>query len=374
MRRGRIFIYLAFILILAVVAVFVVWQRFLQPPPAPTTGSVQPTPQIKLVDVVVATQHISRGTVVTKEVVSTVPFPEDNVIPGMFRSVDEVTGSMAKFDLDSGIPLTKSMLASSSDQLSGTGSLAALSIPPGMVAVSIPVDRLTSVSYAPETGDHVNVIVSMLFADLDTEYQTILPNSTGLVIAPGPRGEDVPPSITAELQGLQDANAAMGRAEIDPVLGQTIYVGPSEAQRPRLVAQTLLQDAVVLKMGDFPTNPEEQTTQAEATPVPEDEQQQQQGQATATPPPPEPERVSLIVSPQDAVTLNYLISSQSARLTLALRSANDPSRVETEAVTLQFLLDQYNIPIPVKLPYGMQPRLDNLSVPALPQPTPVPAP
>jgi len=59
-----------------------------------------------------------------------------------------------------------------------------------------------------------------------------------------------------------------------------------------------------------------------------------------------------VVTPQDAVTLNYLVA-QGARLTLALRSAGDASRVETESVTLQFLLAQYNIQIPAKLPYSM---------------------
>ncbi|MEJ2598463.1 MAG: hypothetical protein P8Z00_09030 [Anaerolineales bacterium] len=84
-----------------------------------------------------------------------------------------------------------------------------------------------------------------------------------------------------------------------------------------------------------------------------------------------PEVVTLIVTPQDAVTLNYLMnlidpkSGASARLTLALRASGDDSRVETEAVTLQFLLDQYNIPVPVKLPYGTEPRVDQLVVPTL---------
>jgi hypothetical protein len=62
--------------------------------------------------------------------------------------------------------------------------------------------------------------------------------------------------------------------------------------------------------------------------------------------------------------LNYLMYS-GAKLTLALRASGDDSRVETEAVTLQFLLDQYNIPVPVKLPYGTQPRVDQLTLPTL---------
>jgi pilus assembly protein CpaB len=47
--------------------------------------------------------------------------------------------------------------------------------------------------------------------------------------------------------------------------------------------------------------------------------------------------------------------------------------IATEAVTLQFLLEQYNIPIPVKLPYATEPRLDEIVPPELPNdatPTP----
>ena len=71
-----------------------------------------------------------------------------------------------------------------------------------------------------------------------------------------------------------------------------------------------------------------------------------------------------MVTPQDAVTLNYLIYS-GAELTLALRFPRDDIRIDTSPVTLQFLLEQYRIPVPVKLPYGTMPRLDVMQVPVL---------
>ena len=76
--------------------------------------------------------------------------------------------------------------------------------------------------------------------------------------------------------------------------------------------------------------------------------------------------MTLIVSPQDAVTLNYVMLNAGAKLNLVLRSASDTKQIKTEAVTLQFLMDQYNIPVPAKLPYGMEPRVDVLSAPQLP--------
>jgi len=83
--------------------------------------------------------------------------------------------------------------------------------------------------------------------------------------------------------------------------------------------------------------------------------------------------VTLIVSPQDAVTLNYLIFA-GGELTLALRHPQDTNTSSTEAVTLQFLLDQYSIPVPVKLPYGLEPRVDDLLWPTLPSDHPSPTP
>lgn len=366
MRRGRIFIYLAFIIILGLLAFVVVWQRFLKPSTTTDVQQPTPTPVVDVVNVVVLTQSVPRGGVMEPDVLSLVPIQRDLFIQGMFTDINEVEGSLAKFDLDSGIPLTKSMLVGSAEQLSGTGSVAALSIPRGMVAVSIPISRLSSVSYAPISGDHVNVIVSMLLAELDPDFQSKLPNMAGVAIAPGTQGETGPEYLTAQVSAGGEQGSSVGKAEVIPGLGQTVYSVPSEPQRPRLVSQYLLQDVIVLKMGEFPYE-----GLPEPTPVPEaaEEQapadnQQQEEQAPETPP--KPEVVTLIVTPQDAITLNYLLYYQSqlgAQMTLALRSAKDDTRVQTEAVTLQYLLETYNIPVPAKLPYGVEPRVDKVLLP-----------
>jgi pilus assembly protein CpaB len=101
----------------------------------------------------------------------------------------------------------------------------------------------------------------------------------------------------------------------------------------------LLQDVVVMKRGDFPLR-------ENAAPA-----QNQDEDA----PPPATDTVTLIVSPQDAIMLTYLTYTN-ARMVLTLRNPSDQSRQATEAATLQFLLSQYNIPVPAKLPYVTQPR------------------
>lgn len=362
MRRGRIFIYLAFILILGLAGTYLVWQRVIQPQQAGAGPEAEPTPVITTVNVVVFSQKVPRGTPISAEVLGLIPVQQELFYEGMFTNITEVEGKLAKFDLEAGIPLTQGMLVESAEQLSGTGSLAALSIPRGMVAISIPINRLSSVSYAPRAGDHVNIITTMMFVDLDTDFQTSLPNKNIGVTPPSAGSETEVPNLVAVTGG---GGNLIGRPSVDPVLGQTFYQVPAEdKQRPRMVSQNLLQDIVVLQVGNFPLAEEEEAAQAQAeAPVTQESETGQTAEQTPKEILP-PDLITLIVTPQDAITLNYLLYG-GAQLTLVLRSAEDDTRVQTEAVTLQFLLEQYNIPIPVKLPNGLEPRVDSLTAPVL---------
>jgi pilus assembly protein CpaB len=345
------------------VGAYIVWQRFLQPAPEEIEGAPEPTPVVDLVRVVVVTQPTPRGSILDETILGMIEIPRDVLIEGMFTDMAQVVGRQAKFDLDSGIPLTASMLVDSAEQLSATGSVAALSIPRGKVAVSINIGRFTSVSYAPRAGDHVSVIASMLFIDLDSQFQAALPNHIGGVTGPYVNPETGQGFITIQVTGGTEGSPFLGRTELDPYLNELAYVIQSEAQRPRLVTQTIIYDAEVLRIGEFPL-PEEEEKEEEGQAQQEqqaDQANQQEG-AEAAPPEPKvepPTIITLIVTPQDAVTLNYL-KYTGAQLSLALRATGDDTVTTTEAATLQYLLDVYNIPIPAKLPYGVEPRIDRL--------------
>jgi pilus assembly protein CpaB len=310
---------------------------------------------------VVTTQNVRRGQELTEGLVQVVSIPKEDYTDGVFyNTIDEVLGARARYDLEAHTPLTNAIVVEKESK----GSIPAFDIPKGMVAISIPVSKLSAVSYGLQKGDHVNVIASLLLTDLDTNWQTELPNKTGLVIAPGPVDEGQT-NITALLSSTDPEIFWLGRIEIDPTMNNPVYVVPSETQRPRLVSQTLIQDVVILQMGTF-AQPEEQTvvdtTAVEPTAVPGEEQ--------AAPVVAElPNVATLIVSPQDAVTLNYLMLSN-VNLNLVLRSAGDDQKIDTEAVTLQFILDQYRIPIPAKLPYGINPRIDDSPAQIMPFPDP----
>lgn len=364
MRRGRTLILILLIVIIGLVVAFVAINQFL--------GSQQPTEPVSLdVDVYYAAQNIAQGATITEDVLATLKVPQANVVAVMFTA-DELPlliGKVAKFPLDQGVVITESMVSDGASAVPISGPQWASLIPPGMTAMSIPTDRLSVSSYAINDGAHVNINACLLFVDVDPSFQTVLPNLTAIVTGTGlgtveRQGDSATGFTTTGLPilslGVAAAESAQGRLELDPSLQQPYYVIPSESQRSRLVCQMLLQDVVVLKLGNFPL------TATTSTP------EQPQDPNAAPPPAVTPDIVTLVVSPQDSITLAYLVYSN-AKLMMTLRNPSDQSRVASEASTLQFLLSQYNIPVPAKLPYAMQPALTTLVSPTLPNDAPPPA-
>jgi len=355
MRRGRIFIYLALILLVVLAGAFL----FLRSRTAPEETAA---PAPALVDIVIANQNIPQGVEITEDVLGKISLPEGTDFDVMFRydqREEQVVGKIAKYPIEQGVVITRPMIGDSGD-IASTGPEWANLISPGMTAISVPVSRLSSVSYGVADGAHVNVIACFLFVDIDSGFQSKLPNRTAFVSQSGFKPEEAP-SLSASVSAgetTESAGAAQGRVELDPTFQQPIYVVPSEDQRPRPVCQTIFQDVTVLRLGDFPVNGATATTNTDEEEAPPAPGEEAQGTTEA------PDVVSLIVSPQDATSLTYMLYG-GAKLTLTLRGANDTSRVETEAATLQFLLSQYAITVPAKLPYSVEPRIDVLTDPAL---------
>lgn len=344
MRRGRIFIFLALILIIGLAVVALVFRQFV----LPATPTVSPE-QSATVQVYIAGQNIPQGERITDDVLSTISIPQDSVVSVMFTADQraELVDKVARYPIDQGVVITRSMV--SDGTVAAGGPEWASQIPQGMTAMSIPTTRLESVAFGVRDGAHVDVNACFLFVDVDPSYQTILPNHVSQLIPPDTGVEGQLPGVTLNVTG---DNGVQGRTEVETAFQQGIYVIPSEAQRPRLVCQMILQNIPVLKLGDFALPQVQVAT----------EQPPQEGEVAAAAQPVIPDVVTLIVTPQDSVTLSYLVYS-GAKMNMTLRNVLDESRVATEAATLQFLLSQYNIPVPAKLPYTMQPRVDGLTYP-----------
>jgi len=363
MKRGRIFIYLALIIFIAVAAVGgYLWLR--RTPSTTQPSATQATPGMHYVEIVTAGQNISPGTPITEAMLSSIQIPDTALVQGLFTNKADVVGMYAKYSIAQGVPITDSMVSVTPGNVNLPGSSWAPFIPQGLTAVAIPITRLSSVAYGIRDGDYVNIIVTLLLVDVDPTNQSILPNFTANVMFPGVTGNGV--QLTALITSGGEGSR-LGRTILDENLNQPVYLVPAEGQRPRLVTQMIAQNVQVLHVGTFPLPGETVSDQltlfasgigATATPVPAG----QQPAVVVT----RPDIVTLMVSPEDANTLVFLIYS-GAKITLTLRNPNNPGpSVQTDAAMLEYLLTQYNIPVPAKLPYAVQPRLDNLLEPELP--------
>jgi pilus assembly protein CpaB len=369
MKRGRIFIYLALIVIIAVAAGGGYLWLHRTPSTTQPSGN-QATPQMNLVEIVTAGQNIAPGTPITEAMLGSIQIPESALAQGEFTNKADVVGLYAKYSIPQGVVITDSTV-SVTPGVNLPGSSWAPFITQGLTAVAIPITRLSSAAYGIRDGDYVNIIVTMLLVDVDPTNQSILPNFTANVMSPGVTGNGN--QLTALISSGGEGSR-VGRTVLDETLNQPIYLVPSEGQRPRLVTQMIMQNIQVLRVGTFPLPGETDNSQltlsasgtvATATPAPGGQQA-----AAAIPP---PDIITLMVSPDDANTLVFLIYSD-AKITLTLRNPNNTGpAVQTDAAMLEYLLTQYNIPIPAKLPYAVQPRLDNLLDPKLPNDT-VPTP
>lgn len=356
-KRGGIILILIALLLLIVIGGAAGYFLVLKPmldKAAQVVTEVAAQPAIETVDIVISAQAIPRGTVLTEAVLTTIAYPKTELVDGtFFTKIEDVVGKSARYDLDARIPLTSTLVTDAA----GAGWSPSFDIPEGKTALSMPIDRLTAVSFAPQPGDHVMIVGCLLLSDLDSDFQSRLPNLMAQAISSGSMDPTLQTSLTISILGAT-GTTPIGRGELDPRFNQAVYALPSEIQRPRLVCQNVIQDAIVLKLGEYDPN----QPVAVATPAPEApaEGTQPGTEAEATPAPVViPDLITVIVSPQEAVLMNYMMLS-GVKLNLSLRNPKDPQIITTDAVTLQYLMDAKAIPLPAKLPYGLEPRVDEL--------------
>jgi len=317
--------------------------------PAPT-----PTP-VPLEVLYTAAQTIPPGTTITPELLVQQAWPAGMAPAGAIRDERAILGQVALTYIVPGQIFVQGMLAPP-EQVGG-GSLAASLLQPGEVAIALPVDKLSSLGYGLRPGDYVDILLGLLFTDLDQIFQSRLPDQVMVLTVDQQTG-----------QYRFTPAGALGRKEQLEGLNVPVYVVPQEKQRPRLVTQLTVQRARVLMVGEWPL------PGAMVLP-PSGAGDFQQPEASPTPAPAPtralvPNVVTLAVSPQDAVAIEFMLL-RGARLTLVLRNANDTALHDTQAVTLDFIMNAYGVPVPAKLPYDLAYPAD-YGLPPTPTPTPVP--
>jgi Flp pilus assembly protein CpaB len=357
MRRGRIFIYLALIIVVVIVGA-VIYLKTKGGAENQTAALTQTAVVKQFVQVISAAQPIAPGTMITEAMLTSYQMPEANLVQGLFTDSRDVVNMYAKVSIPQGAPITATELTSTAGNINLPGSTWAAYIPQGLTAISIPVTRLSSAAFSIRDGDYVNVIVSMILLDIDPATQSALPEMIAGI------------KIDAGALTITPSDLANGHFQSDEVTNALTYLYPSESQRPRMVTQMIMQNVQVMHVGSFPlpgeANSEELNPQGgaaaadAATPQPAG-----QGQPQTTTGVVKPDIVTLMVTPQDAVTLTYMIYSN-VQINLTLRNPNDQEAgVQPDAAMLEYLLTQYNIPVPAKIPYSLNPRLDTLQQPTL---------
>ncbi len=356
--RGRLLIIIAFLVVLvAVVVVFVLLppQGNRTQPLSGTPGAtvvdldVTPSPtatEVRLVPLYIALFDLPRGTRITEDMVRLVEYPEANAPFNAIANPEDIIGKIASTDVYREQPVLQTMVVDDLFEIGRPRSEASSVLPPGTVAISVPMDRLTSVAYAIRDGDSVDIIISLLFVDVDETFGSIEPNNVRLILI---------------VDGvLTISEPVRGRLDTSPTFGD-VFIEASEPQRPRLVTQRIISGALVVHVGDFPRDGIFISVPPTPTPVPvaESEDGTVRGTQVPTPVPPRPDIITIAVSPQEAVVLTWAVEAR-LPITFALRPSADTTRIQTEPVTLDYIMDSYGIDLPPRRPYNIQPPITSI--------------
>jgi len=295
MRRGRLLILIGLILACGTAAIVFVLLQNMQKAPV--------TAPIKTEEVVIAAQPIEEGQPAEGRLA--MKALDANIIPtGALRSLDGTTGLLTKIRIDQGTIVTSAMLETKEEQMA-RGQVGQL-VEPGYVAMAFPISELSSVSYGVQPNDLIDVMVTFVFVDLDTETQS---------------KEPLCPPICPAAEG-QSTTAAAG-------------------QNPRLVAQLTLQKIRVLGVGRWQY----------MAPTPEPGQQSGGGSATTAAEP--PQFITLMLAPQDALVLK-LAREHKASIDLAIRAKDDTQDFATQQVTLEYILNRFGVSLPDRKEYTIE--------------------
>lgn len=366
MNRRVLLLLLAVVIIGGAALVYLVLGPQLNPPPptaqpgltGPGAQPVVNTPTpVQISPILVAAQDLPRGNKITQDGLEVQNWPTSSVPryaiganpndpADLQRAYAEVVGKIARTDIPRGQPLLNTLVVDDLTQIAAVGSDAAAVIPPGLQAITIPIDRNSAVAYAPRPGDYVDVIVSLLIVDVDEQFQSRTPNVLSFTAIKADGSIDI-------IKGIE------GRLEPSAFSQFPLVIGPSETQRPRLTTQRTIQSALVIQMGTFPLegNYIGNTPTPNIPPtVPPDSGQPTAGPPTPVPTKPVPETITIAVQPQQAIELAFLVESR-VPLTLTLRNARDTAIKPSTPVTLRYIVETYQVQQAPRLPYALEPAI-----------------
>jgi Flp pilus assembly protein CpaB len=341
--RRRMFLILALVIFVVAGVIYIVFQ---------SGGGMglgtepTPTPEVSTYNIIFVAQDIPAGSTITTDSIIEGPWPEAYQLPGLITDKAAVVGKRARIDLRRGEPIFTSQVVETGAMVSDEGSLTALKIKTGKVGIAVPMDRLSGVAYSIGSGDHIAIIASMMFLNLDAGFQTDVPNKVVLIYV-DPEGKlaylEVLGGRSFKESPLSDRNGMLG----------TYYI-PIEEQRPRMASAVLVQDARVLNVGTY----------GQGAPLSTAPTVEGQPATTPTVVATKPDILVIEVTPEEALAINFLIRLH-ADLTYMLRATGDSSTISVPSMDIKRLMDDFKIDLPPNLAYGVNPRIDAPYIPVL---------
>ncbi len=240
---------------------------------------------VKRVPVVVAAKEILEGQVITDDMVTIKQIPEEAVVSKAAYTLDAVVGTFSSTYVAPGEQLLSTMVFKAEQTKNGL----AYTVGKGMRAVTVPVDQVTGIAGFLKPEDHVDVM-----AVLDVSA-VLSPEEFNQMLADKNSGEEAKPE-------------------------ETTSSGSGQREEIKLFfSMVLLQDIKVLATGQV---------------------MKRDGNDTA---PAVVETVTLEVTPEQALRLNYVLNAGNVRL--MMRSPGDNSLPELEGVSVANLVDSDDIRI-----------------------------
>lgn len=217
--------------VLAVGVAAVVFMSMNKPPaPAPSQAQAVAAPQLKTVNVYVASQAIPVGTKITPEMLTVQPWPENLVLESFVKSdagAKDAVGYVARGSFQQNEPLIKSKLANPSDPNFLAGEL-----PKGMRVVTVMTTETDGVAGFVFPGDRVDVILTHDVQDVRSDM--LDPSRPQLV------NNSIAETLLTNVKVVAVDQRASGAKTTDeqgkPIIPRSVslMVSPTDAQRLRL--------------------------------------------------------------------------------------------------------------------------------------------
>ena len=208
--------------------------------------------EVASLQAVVAARPIPVGTIVTKDHVKLVPWPQRNPVPGSFTKIEDVLNRGAIVEVAENEPLTESKLAAL-----GAGGGLPPTIPEGMRAISVKTNEVVGVAGFVIPGTRVDVLVTVGKGGAKEEPISRAVVSNVQVLTAGSRfdqekakaeGKPIPATVVTLLVTPEDAeriSLAANEGQIMLTLRNPLDVAPTATSGVRMANLLAAPDAPV---------------------------------------------------------------------------------------------------------------------------------